>query len=85
MACQPAVASSSTLLRARLAQSVLLFCLLCLLSPGISDTQLPLANEPAHSHLLDKIRSMGEKAQKKEQGRAGEVSAPQPVKRKLII
>lgn len=50
-------------------------------------TQPPLANEPAlpHSHLLEKIRSMGEKAQIKEQNRAAEASAPMPVKRKLII
>lgn len=37
------------------------------------------------NHLLEKIRSMGEKAQVKEQNLGGEVSAPMPVKRKLII
>ncbi|KAG8163472.1 hypothetical protein KVR01_006769 [Diaporthe batatas] len=37
------------------------------------------------NHLLEKIRSMGEMAQIKEQNRAGEASAPMPVKRKLII
>lgn len=49
-------------------------------------TQKPLTNEHRHSHLLEKIRKMGEKATKKEQSHADGVPAPpQPVKRKLII
>lgn len=48
-------------------------------------THQSLANKHTHSHLLEKIRSMGEKAQKKEQSHVDGVPAPQPVKRKLII
>jgi hypothetical protein len=40
---------------------------------------------PTHSHLLEKIRSMGERSQKKEQGQIDGVSVPRPIKRRLIV
>lgn len=58
---------------------------LFLLKSEYPQTQWPLANKSTHSHLLEKIRSMGEKAQKKEQSHVDGVPTPQPVKRKLII
>lgn len=55
------------------------------LSMSICKPNHRLLTSLPHSHLLEKIRSMGEKAQMKEQNRAGEASAPMPVKRKLIV
>lgn len=37
------------------------------------------------NHLLEKIRSMGERSQKKEQGQIDGVSVPRPIKRRLIV
>ncbi|ROW02000.1 hypothetical protein VMCG_05651 [Cytospora schulzeri] len=37
------------------------------------------------NHLLEKIRSMGERAQSKEQGQIDGVSVPRPIKRRLIV